>query len=66
MKNKKLLIPIVIGIAVIGVALAVLGKFNLFIWGLILLCPLMHLFGHNHSGHDHSKHNHSEKKKHYH
>ena len=49
MKKKKFLIPIIYGLAVIGVILAILGKFNLLIWGIILLCPLIHLFGHNHS-----------------
>lgn len=49
MKKKKFLIPIIFGLAVIGVILAILGKFNLLIWGIILLCPLIHLFGHNHS-----------------
>lgn len=54
MTVKGLLIPITI-VLVFGIVVAVLGKWDWLLWGIVLLCPLMHLFGHNHSGHDHSK-----------
>lgn len=54
MLGKRYLIPLLVVLAGVGVALAILGKWNWLLWGIILLCPLMHLFGHNHSGHNHS------------
>lgn len=40
-------------ILVAVVTIIVSGKWEWLFYGLILLCPLMHLFGHNHhSGHD--------------
>lgn len=61
MLKKPVLIPIILCIAAVVIVLMVLGKWNILVWGLFLLCPLMHLFGHNHSGHNHSnrsKHHH--------
>ncbi len=55
MKNpmKGVLITILVG-AVIAIFIS--GKWDWLIYLLFLLCPLMHLFGHNHGGHDHSEH----------
>ncbi|MFX3624593.1 MAG: DUF2933 domain-containing protein [Ectobacillus sp.] len=59
MLGKRFLIPLLAGIGTVGIALAIAGKWNLLLWGIFLLCPLMHLFGHNHSGHlGSSKHHH--------
>ena len=61
MSNKKLMISIVLAFMVIGTVFAVLGKFSILLWGILLLCPIMHLFGHNHSGNKHTdniKHHH--------
>lgn len=40
------------------VTITLFGKWDWLLYGMILLCPLMHLFGHNHhSGSDnHSNH----------
>lgn len=60
MAAKRLIVPLLI-VLTIGIAVAVFGKWEWLIWGIFLLCPLMHLFGHNHSGHgnsDTSKHHH--------
>lgn len=65
MLKKKLLIPIMMSLVVLTIVM-VLGKWNLLVWVLFLLCPLMHLFGHNHSGHGVSGHHHSESSKHMH
>lgn len=54
MSSKRLILPISI-VIFIGVLVALFGKWEWLIWGLLLLCPLMHLFGHNHSGHNHSQ-----------
>lgn len=62
MTGKKLIFPIMIVLA-FGAVVAVLGKWEWLIWGIVLLCPLMHLFGHNHSGHSHS---HNDGSKHHH
>ncbi|WP_394237583.1 DUF2933 domain-containing protein [Niallia oryzisoli] len=62
MTGKKLIFPIMIVLA-IGAVIAVLGKWEWLIWGIVLLCPLMHLFGHDHSGHSH---NHNDGSKHHH
>lgn len=48
---------VILGIAFIVIAM--LGKWNWLFYGLILLCPLLHFFGHNHGGHNHQGgHNH--------
>lgn len=49
-----------------AIAIALLGKWDWLVYGLFLLCPLMHLFGHHHSGHSgHSGNNaHSNSSKH--
>lgn len=55
MANKKLVIPIII-VLIIGIAAIIgSGRWDWLIWGIVLICPLMHLFGHNHSSHSHSK-----------
>lgn len=59
MTGKKLAIPILL-VLIIGIVAAIYGKWEWLIWGIFLLCPLMHLFGHKHSGHDHSGHNHNK------
>ncbi|HCC3219308.1 TPA: DUF2933 domain-containing protein, partial [Legionella pneumophila] len=46
-------------VIIIGIVAAIYGKWDWLIWGIFLLCPLMHLFGHDHSGHNHSKGRHS-------
>ncbi|MBM4764627.1 DUF2933 domain-containing protein [Bacillus sp. B15-48] len=56
MTGKQLIIPIGI-VLIFGIMAAVLGKWELLIVGIFLLCPLMHLFGHNHSGHNHNNSN---------
>ncbi|MCM3364398.1 DUF2933 domain-containing protein [Niallia sp. Sow4_A1] len=58
MTLKKLAIPILL-VIIIGIVAAIYGKWDWLIWGIFLLCPLMHLFGHDHSGHNHSKGRHS-------
>lgn len=62
MTAKRLIIPVAIFL-VFGIVVAILGKWDWMIWGLLLLCPLIHLFGHNHSGHghEHSENNNSKK-----
>ncbi|XJZ28058.1 DUF2933 domain-containing protein [Bacillota bacterium Lsc_1132] len=62
---KKLTVPIFIVLA-IGIILAVLGKWNWLVWGVLLLCPLMHLFGHNHSGNHNHNHGQDQGSKHHH
>ena len=52
MTRKQLIIPIML---IFGIVVVALGKWDWLIWGILLLCPLIHLFGHNHSGHSHSK-----------
>lgn len=59
-KQHKITIMIVL---TVGIVIAVLGKWEWLVWGLVLICPLMHLFGHNHSGHNHSE---SDGSKHHH
>lgn len=55
--RKPLLWVLGIGaVAVVGWLLYRSGNGNLLFYGLILLCPLMHLFmhgGHGHGGHQH-------------
>ncbi len=52
---KKFAIPILIALVIVFI-LALLGKWTWILWGIILLHPLMHVFGHNHSGsHNHAK-----------
>ncbi|MCM3669831.1 DUF2933 domain-containing protein [Mesobacillus maritimus] len=58
MNGKRMIVPMII-VLIIGVTLAGLGKWEWLVWGIFLLCPLIHLFGHNHSGHNHSGNNHS-------
>ena len=52
---KKFTIPILIALVIVLI-LALLGKWTWILWGVILLHPLMHVFGHNHSGsHSHAQ-----------
>jgi len=60
MTGKRMIVPMII-VLIIGIVLVGLGKFDWLIWGIILICPLMHLFGHNHSGHNHSSHKNNKK-----
>jgi hypothetical protein len=47
-------ISIFIVIVIATIAVIVFKKWDGFIYGLIFLCPIMHLFGHkHHSGHNH-------------
>lgn len=55
MARKQLMIPVIILVLIFGIVAAVLGKWDWLLWGMILLCPLIHLFGHNHSGHSDQK-----------
>ncbi|TCS74954.1 DUF2933 domain-containing protein [Effusibacillus lacus] len=51
---KRLLLVAVLAVLV-GFAIA--GRWDWLLYGLFLMCPLMHLFGHNnHSGHSGHKH----------
>lgn len=54
MKNpmKGVLITILVGVVI---AIVIQGKWDWLIYPMFLLCPLMHLIGHNHGGHDHSE-----------
>ncbi|WP_035099888.1 DUF2933 domain-containing protein [Aneurinibacillus terranovensis] len=51
MSVKRLVILLVIAGVIVSIAL---GKWTLLLYAGFLLCPLMHIFGHNHSGHNHS------------
>lgn len=53
--SKRALV-LIIGIVVLPLIFILIqtGNSNLLIFSVLLLCPLMHFFGHNHSG-KHSK-----------
>lgn len=58
-KFKKWLLPLLCGLPIVGVILwMIAGKntTNLLTLGLILACPLSHMFLMKHDGHDKDKH----------
>ena len=63
-KFKKWLVPILCGLPIIGFILwMIAGKNpgNLLTLGLILACPLSHIFLMKHDGHGRDKHDHKDR-----
>ncbi|CCQ97159.1 hypothetical protein CULT_580025 [[Clostridium] ultunense Esp] len=56
---KRLVILVIL---LSAVSLLIFKKWDWLLYGLILLCPLMHLFGHGHSGNGSSSHAHDHER----
>ncbi|UOF92286.1 DUF2933 domain-containing protein [Fodinisporobacter ferrooxydans] len=62
MSNRAYLLIIALLLGMI--ALVVFGSWSWLLYGLFFLCPLMHLFGHNHHGGDDNGQDHPSGHKH--